>query len=366
MKLTIQREALLKPLQVVTGVVERRQTLPILSNVLMRVTESELALTGTDLEVEIITRTPLEGANGGETTLAARKFVDICRALPEGAEVEINVEGDRALIRSGRSRYTLTTLPAQEFPSLDELKMPTRIVLPQRELKSLIEKTHFSMAQQDVRYYLNGLLLEFSRERLRAVATDGHRLALADAALSVDVAEPRQIIVPRKGVLELVRLLGDTDEPAQLELASNHLRVTVGPITFTSKLVDGRFPDYNRVVPQGGDKIVLGDRSTLIAGLGRASVLSNEKFRGVRLQLGNDALRALVHNPEQEEAEDEMPVSYDGEGFEVGFNVQYLLDALAAVRSDQVRLVMSDANSSCLIQGDGDESSKYVIMPMRL
>lgn len=366
MKFSIQREALLKPLQVVNGVVERRQTLPILSNVLLTLGPDSLTLTGTDLEVEIVATVALEGAAEGEITLPARKLLDICRTLPDGAEIRMQVDGEKAQVRSGRSRYTLATLPAAEYPAIDAIEEPFELSLPQGVLKQLIERTQFAMAQQDVRYYLNGLLFEINGERIRAVATDGHRLAVSEAAVRAPVDEPRQVIVPRKGVLELQRLLEDSDTDVQVQIGSNHIKLALGDVSFTSKLIDGRFPDYERVLPRTGEKVVGADRETLRQAFTRAAVLSNEKYRGIRLQLEENVLRATVHNPEQEEAEEELEVEYRGDEFEVGFNVNYLLDALGALRSEEVEIHLTDPNSSCLIQGKEEPESRYVVMPMRL
>lgn len=365
MKLTIQREALLKPLQAVIGVVERRQTMPILSNVLIGLQNGRLALTGTDLEVELVAWA--EGVDGEieDTTVQGRKLLDICRALPEGAELKLNREGERVVLRSGRSRFVLSTLPAAEFPAIDAVQVPVEIRLEAADLHRLLEKTHFSMAHQDVRYYLNGLLLERGNGWLRAVATDGHRLAKSEVAVEGLQGENQQVIVPRKGVLELQRLLG-TEGEVTLRFGSNHVQADLPHVRFTSKLIDGRFPDYDRVIPKAHPNVLSADRSTLREAFGRASILSNEKYRGVRLEV--EAGRALVqaHNPEQEEAEEELEVEYGGSALEIGFNVTYLLDALAAVDSEKVEIALSDGNSSCLIQAPGNSASQFVVMPMRL
>lgn len=366
MKFSIQREALLKPLQIVNGVVERRQTLPILSNVLLTLHRDSLSLTGTDLEVEIVTKVDLEGTDEGEITLPARKLLDICRTLPDGARLEMQIDGDKALVRSGRSRFTLATLPAAEYPAIDPIEAPFEFSLAQGVLKQLIERTQFAMAQQDVRYYLNGLLLEIQGDKVRAVATDGHRLAVSEASVVTQLDEPRQVIVPRKGVLELQRLLEDSEAEVRVQIGNNHIKLELGEVSFTSKLIDGRFPDYERVMPRTGEKVIRADRHLLRQAFTRAAVLSNEKYRGIRLQLEDGVLRATVHNPEQEEAEEELEVEYAGGEFEVGFNVNYLLDALGALRSEEVEVHLSDPNSSCLIQGKDEPDSRYVVMPMRL
>ncbi|MCW8829211.1 MAG: DNA polymerase III subunit beta [Gammaproteobacteria bacterium] len=366
MKFKISREALLKPLQVVSGVVEKRQTLPILSNVLVCIESDRLTMTGTDLEVELTASAPLQGAESGEITLPARKFMDICKSLPDGAELDISIDAQRALIRSGKSRFTLATLPANDFPATEKVTGAREYSLQQSILKHLIEQTHFCMANQDVRYYLNGLLLELRQNAIRAVATDGHRLALSEASLDLVPGDINQIILPRKGVSELSRLLSDGDQGCNIQLNANFIRVDLGEIVFTSKLIDGRFPDYDRVIPKGGDKIVKANRENLRQGLLRASILSNEKYRGVRLNFADNMLRATVNNPEQEEAQEELDVSYSGEEIEIGFNVSYLVDALNAIKQDEVEIILIDANSSCLIHGEGDDSSRYVVMPMRL
>lgn len=367
MKFSIEREQLLPALQIIGGVVERRQTLPILANTLIVVDEGQLALTATDMEVELVVRLALEGGAAGETTLPARKLLDICRTLPESAKLDFEFEGDRARVKSGRSRFTLATLPAQEFPSTEVSASSAQFAVSQGALRQLLEDTQFAMAQQDVRYYLNGLLLEINPDNLRAVATDGHRLALGEATLKTGVDTPLQIIVPRKGIQELLRLLDTSDDEITLQVSSNHIRIDTGRIQFTSKLIDGRFPDYQRVIPAGSDNVLVADRESLRQSLTRASILSNEKYRGIRLTLQEGILRALAHNPEQEEAEEEIEVEYSGDEIEIGFNVSYLLDALSAVRTGRARLVFTDANSSCLILPDEDtQNSQYVIMPMRL
>ncbi len=366
MKLTISREDLLRPLQITSSVVERRHTLPVLSNVLLSLRNGSLNLTGTDLEVEINARIPVEDGEEGEITLPARKFLDICKALPEGARIEMTVDEGKALIRSGRSRFSLSTLPATEFPNIEPISSPLEISLAQKDLRNLIDRTQFSMAQQDVRYFLNGLMLEFAPDHLRAVATDGHRLAKCDAPMSLPVEETRQIIVPRKGVAELARLLDDSDTQVRISLGENHIAVDLPDITFTSKLIDGKFPDYQQVIPQNPDKILTCPRQDLHNSFTRASVLSNEKYRGMRLQLDGSQLRATVHNPEQEEAVEEMEVRYEGEPFEIGFNVSYFIDALAAIDSDEVTVKFTDANHSCLVEGADQSACQYVIMPMRL
>jgi DNA polymerase III subunit beta len=365
MKFQADRETLLKPIQAVVGVVERRQTMPILSNMLLVVDGNRLAVTATDLEVELVASAEVKVDAAGEITVPGRKLADICRALPDGAKVTVSLEKGRVIIKSGRSRFTLSTLPAAEFPSVDDIQAKQEVTVATDVLAELIEHTHFAMAQQDVRYYLNGMLLELKGDKIRAVATDGHRLAMADSEAKAG-GESIQVIVPRKGVLELQRMAGSADTKASLSFGASHLRITVGDNRLTTKLIDGRFPDYERVLPKGGDKDIVADRMALREALQRASILSNEKYRGVRLQFSENLLRIQAHNPEQEEAEDEVEVQYSGPDLEIGFNVTYLLDALGALGTDQAQVTLTDSNSSCLIREPGNDRCKYVVMPMRL
>lgn len=367
MHFTIQREALLKPLQLVAGVVERRQTLPVLSNVLLVVEGQQLSLTGTDLEVELVGRVTLEdGAEPGEITVPARKLMDICKSLPSDVMIDIRLDEQKLVVKAGRSRFTLSTLPANDFPTVEEGPGSLTFNLVQSKLRRLIDRTSFAMAQQDVRYYLNGMLIEVQTGALRAVATDGHRLAMCAMEAAIENTERHQVIVPRKGILELARLLTEQDGEVAIVLGANHIRATTGEFTFTSKLVDGKFPDYERVLPRGGDKLVIGDRQALREAFSRTAILSNEKYRGIRLQLASGQLKIQANNPEQEEAEEEVAVDYNGGSLEIGFNVSYLLDVLGVMTTEQVRLILSDANSSALVQEAGNDDSSYVVMPMRL
>lgn len=366
MKLEAKREHLLKPLQSVIGAVERRQTLPILSNVLLTAQDGNLTLTATDLEVELSAKIELPVETAGAITLPARKLHDILRALPDDATVVLSVEGDKATVRCGRSRFALMTLPAGDFPTLEDLPFGGDIRLPQRTLRTLIERTHFAMAQQDVRYYLNGLLLEVGPGVLRLVATDGHRLAFQELPAEVDVTEPRQVIMPRKGVMELMRLLADSDAEVVLGLGANHIRLMLGDIRLTSKLIDGKFPDYQRVIPPEGSRVVIAERMALRSALARTGIVLNDKTQGIRLQLEDWILRTQAQNPDQEEAEEEIEINYNGGPMEIGFNVTYLLDALGALGGELAKLSFSDSASSCLIEEAEGSSSKHVIMPMRL
>ena len=365
MKLSAARDVLLKPLQAVIGVVERRQTMPILSNVLLVAKNGTLAVTATDLEVELVAEAEVNVEAAGEITVSGRKLLDICRALPEGSDIDISVSGEKAVVKSGRSKFSLATLPAAEFPSVEDIQAGQTIEVEQKILGRLIEKTHFSMAQQDVRYYLNGMLLETGGKHLRAVATDGHRLALCEAELDAGGLEEQQVIVPRKGVLELQRLMTG-EGTVNIELGTNHVRIQLDGIRFTSKLIDGRFPEYDRVIPKESSNEVTADRVAFRGALQRTAILSNEKYRGIRLIIRDSGVVMQAHNPEQEEAEEELEVTYSGEDIEIGFNVNYLLDALGAVDGEEVTLSVQDGNSSCLIREPGKDDSKFVVMPMRL
>lgn len=368
MKFSVDRETLLKPLQIVQGVVERRQTLPILSNVLLVLRDGELSITATDMEVELVAHASLGQSEDGEITVPARKFIDICRTLPAEALIEFKTEADRAIIKSGRSRFNLSTLPATDYPNTEMLSEALSFEMDQAGLKTLIDLTQFAMAHQDVRYYLNGLLLEISPDGMRSIATDGHRLAMAELKVDCKLDEPRQIIVPRKAVAELARLLSSEEGTVQLEIGANAVRLSLPDLQLTSKLIDGRFPDYERVIPEIDecDKVIVIERDLLRQCLTRASILSNEKYRAIRLSLDSGVLRIVANNPDQEEAEDELEVDYSGDPLEVGFNVSYLIDALATLPSDTARLLLTDASSSCLILCEGRDDCQYVVMPMRL
>jgi DNA polymerase-3 subunit beta len=366
MKFSIQREVILKPLMQVIGVVERRQTLPVLANLLVNAKDNELSFTGTDLEVELIAKVNLSVDQPGEVTIPARKLVDICKALPDGTMLDIEIGAERATIRGGRSRFTLATLPATEFPVVEDVDVSESVQISQSDFKHIIERSSFAMANQDVRYYLNGLLLELRSGMVRCVATDGHRLSICDADADLNMAETRQIIIPRKGVLELLRLLDVDDDMLKLEFGQSHVRVQLADSVFTSKLIDGRFPDYETVVPIGADQEMVVDRVVIREALQRAAILSNEKYRGVRLELEPGRLRIVAHNPEQEEAVEEMAVETEIEKLAVGFNVNYLLEALNALDDEQVKISFRDANSSCLVQDPDSDHARHVVMPLRL
>jgi DNA polymerase-3 subunit beta len=364
MKFSAERESLLAALQSVIGVVERRQTMPILANLLLSAEQGRLSITATDLEVELVANAEIKSVADGRLTIPGRKLLDICRSLPDGVTLNVTQDGDKVTVKAGRSRFVLATLPAADFPVIDELAQQQTLELAQADFKRLLDKTHFSMAQQDVRYYLNGMLLETDGKMLRTVATDGHRLALCEMDLPTPGGH-QQVIIPRKGVLELQRLLS-TEGAVSITVGSNHVRAQIGDVRFTSKLIDGRFPEYGRVIPVAPPKAVVADREVLRSALQRTSILANEKYRGIRLALKKNSLTLQAHNPEQEEAEEQVEVSYKGDELEVGFNVGYLLDALAAVDGSEVEIGVTDGNSSCLVRAPGATSARYVVMPMRL
>jgi DNA polymerase-3 subunit beta len=361
-----QRDSVLRPLQTVAGIVEKRTTLPILSNVLIRQEGGNVSFTGTDIEMQVRTSAEIGAAtDANATTVSARKLIDILRSLGDG-EVGIDLENNRLRIKSGKSRFTLQTLAANDFPTVAvTAKATAEVTLARRELRHLLQMVHFAMAQQDIRFYLNGLLLVLGADGMRAVATDGHRLAYASLA-SVTSSDSAEVIVPRKTVIELLRLLDDSDEPATVQVLGHQLRVAFGEIEILTKLVEGKFPDYQRVIPSGYTKAVAMDREQLSQALARASILTNEKFKGVRLTLAPSTLKIHSNNAEQEEASEDLDIDYDGDGLEIGFNVSYLIDVLANLKVDVVRIEFGDSNSSALVSLPDDESFKYVIMPMRI
>jgi DNA polymerase-3 subunit beta len=365
MRFSIQREALLKPLTQVVGVVERRQTMPVLANVLVEVTNGSVGFTGSDLDVELSARCAVESAEDGLTTLPARKLFDIVRALPDGSRIDLSQSGERVTLKSGRSRFTLATLPATEFPTVEDIDVVERTMVTEATLKELIGRTAFAMAHQDVRFYLNGMLLDLREQSLRCVATDGHRLALCETVADGTIKTRRQIIIPRKGVTELQRLL-DGEGELELEFGKNHLRVTRADFVLTTKLIDGRFPDYEAVIPIGADKIVQVARDELRMALQRVAILSNEKYRGVKLEVSPGKLTIVAHNPEQEEATEVLEVQTVIDHLSVGFNVIYLQEALSSLRGVEVMLCLRDGNSSCLVRDADNDRSRHVVMPLRL
>lgn len=367
MQFVINRDALLKPLQMVSGAIERRHNLPILSNVLLDLSANGLSLTGTDLEVELVASTAqLQVESIGRITVPAKKLLDICRSLPENSDISVHVQGDNCILACGKTKFTLSTLSASEYPNLESWQGQVELTLTRLQLRKLLDDTAFSMANQDVRYYLNGLLFEVDNGTLTAVATDGHRLAMSTLALPAFVGQQKQIIIPRKGVLEIMRLLANDEQTVSLSLGQNHIRLSDSSFSFSSKLIDGRFPDYRRVLPRNSTKLVTAHRSVLKDACTRASILSNEKYRGVRFTLSASELQIVANNPEHEQAEEVIEVEYHGDTLEIGFNVGYLLDVLNTLNTDLVLLHLNDGNSSALIEGVGNAGAAYVVMPMRL
>ena len=365
MKFSLNRETLLKPLQAVMSVVENRHTMAILANILLDADNGTLSLTATDLELELVAKTQAAIEQPGKITVPGRKLLDISRSLPEGANITLTHNASQVVVTSGKSRFQLSTLSAQEFPSVEGELGSTTLTLPQNTLAYLIKKTHFAMAQQDVRYFLNGMLLEIKNNNLRTVTTDGHRLATCVVPLDQDIPLT-QVIIPRKAVLEMLRLLEESDQSVVLTFGKNHLRVELPDFVFTTKLLEGRYPDYNRVIPAEGQNTLTVDRKLYKQALSRTAILSNEKYRGVRLNLGEKRLVLMANNPEQEEAQDELEVQYQGDAIEIGFNVNYLLDVMGVLECDAVQMNLTNANSSALVRDPNNNDSVYVVMPIRL
>jgi DNA polymerase-3 subunit beta len=389
MKLKITKDLFLRALSQVSSAVERRHTLPILSNLKLEVTSTHLTLTASDLEVELVAVVPLpDGAclEAGATTLSARKLMDICKSLPAAALIDLTTADDRRCqLKSGNSRFMLGTLPAEDFPLLsggsnDSLNNGTRLQVNQRALKRLLDKTAFAMAVQDVRFYLTGMLFEASEAQLRTVTTDGHRLAMFETAAVLEGGQSVQAIVPRKGVLELQRLLGPEESQLSILVGREFLSVTLTQqnkaqegqqttdieIRFTTKLIDGKFPDYRRVIPKNGDKVMQVALDEFKQTLQRVAILSNEKLRGVFLQLNNHNMQMRANNAEQDEAVEDLLISYQGAALEMSFNAQYLLDIINVIEGSTLQMTLSDANASALIQDPSENGAVYVVMPMRV
>jgi DNA polymerase-3 subunit beta len=369
----IPRKELLNPLKTAVSVVEQRQTLPILANVLVQVKDNALRLMATDAEVEIICTIPLEanlsGDNEGETTLPARKFFDIVRSVNDNSTIQITVdEEDKAVIKAGKSRFTLSCLPAEDFPSSPQIEETCTFNLSQRTFKELIEQTSYAMGQNDVRYYLNGICLDLRQDgKLVVVATDGHRLSMAEEEFELPNNEPMQVIIPNKAIKELMQMLEGGDSELTILIDNNHIKFIISDsITLTSKLIDGKYPDYQNVIPTAANKVVIVDVATLKAAFNQSAILSSDKVKGVRLSIGNHLMKVSSRNSDQEEAEIDCEVDYDGEELEIGFNVKYLLDALSIITTQEVELHFTNNDSSCMILPREIDSVKGVIMPMRL
>lgn len=362
------RESLLNPLQSVANIVDKRHTMPILSNVLLEKHGDALTVLATDVDIQITTRSIVAGGDGdGAVTVAARKFQDILRALPEGSDISLHLEENRLLLRAGRSRYTLQTLPADDFPKIEVMDNPRlRITLPQRVLKQKIALVQYAMAAQDIRYYLNGLLFVVNGAEVRLVATDGHRLGFASAQLEQAPGENCEVILPRKTILELARQLQDSDDAVEILLSGNQIVFRFGTIELVSKLIDGRFPDYDRVIPKNHQKQVVMSREQLQRALHRAAILTSDKFKGIRLSFSSNTLKIASSNTEHEEAEEQLEIDYSDSDIDIGFNVTYLLDVLHYMGGDNVQIRFQDSNNSALFQIPGSDEFKYVVMPMRI
>lgn len=360
------RDALVRKLQIVSNIVERRNTLPVLANILLKKAGNILTILSSDIEMQIQTQVEVPAGEDVSTTVAARKFLDILRSLPDNTDVQVTLDARKMAVRGGKSRFALQTLPAEDFPLVQEPKeWVSQITLAQKTLKQLLTLVNFSMAQQDLRYYLNGVLLVVDGAVIRAVATDGHRLAYADAPGQGGDTK-HEVIIPRKTVLELSRLLNETDDPVTIDLASNQAKFSFADITLITKLVEGKFPDYQRVIPKNHQHVVVLERETLLKSLQRASILTSDKFRGIRWIIAPTGLTIVASNSDQEEARDEIEVDYSGPEIDVGFNVNYLLDVLNNLKSDNVQFTLQDGNSSALVTNPGKDDFKYVVMPMRI
>lgn len=361
------QEKVLSVLQSVAGIVERRHTLPVLANVLIRKTAGQLQLTTSDLEIQIRTTADLGGDEGNfTTTVGARKLIDILRTMPSDQTVSLESSQNKLILKGGKSKFTLQTLPAEDFPLVQEAaSFGPVFAVPQKTLKDLLGQVSFAMAVHDIRYYLNGILFVAEGKQLSLVATDGHRLAFAGATLDVEV--PRQeVILPRKTVLEMQRLLSDAEGNIEMQFANNQAKFSFGGMEFVTKLVEGKFPDYNRVIPKNHKNAIIMGRAPLLASLQRTAILTSEKFKGVRLNIESGTLRVAANNAEQEEAVDELDIDYAGDDIEIGFNVTYLIDALANMEQEMVRLELADSNSSALFTIPDNTTFKYVVMPMRI
>lgn len=366
MKLKINKTDLLEPLSKVFGVIERRQTLPILSNVYLSIAGGRLKLSGTDLEVQVSAEASISSQESYKTTIPARKLLDICRSLPDEAELTMDFDQDKVIIKSGKSRFNLRVLSADEYPLFDEFNYINEVSISSSVLTKAFSKTVFCMAQQDVRYYLNGLMFEILDNQLLTVASDGHRLALSKNNISADVEAINQVIIPRKAAQEVLRLIEKHDDAVFIKIAKNNIKFTFGDVQLNAKLIDGRFPDFKNVVPEESKHTFNIDKQAFKAALLRVSILSNEKYKGIRLDLSNQGMTINANNPEQDEAEEEVLIDYSGDEMSMGFNSSYLMDALNVIESDEVKVSFTDTNSSCLLENPKDDSSRFVIMPMRI
>ena len=366
MQIKINREILLKPLTSVTGIVERRHTLPILSNLLLEAKSNNIQLTATDLEMQISLNIESKFTGELSTTISAKKFLDICRSLPDGVDIDMLSSESRITVKAGKSRFNLQTLPAADYPVMTKVAgNGIRIKISQIEFKRLLKQVEFAMAQQDIRYYLNGLLLEVNENKLNLVGTDGHRLSFTSTTLN-ETYDKTEVILPRKTVVELIKLLDDSENEVSIEISAGQVNFAFNEIKLISKVIDGKFPDYHRVIPTGHQNTFSVNRVAVLTAMQRASILSNEKYRGIRMVLSANNLKLISTNTEQEEAEEELEIDYAKDAMDIGFNVTYLIDVLNNTQQENVNFSFADANSSCLITVPDDDNYKYVVMPMRI
>ena len=365
MKFTINRELLLTPLQQIVNVIEKRQTMPILANVLFQLEKNQLTLTGTDLEVQIVAKLALENENEGSITVPARKLLDICRLLPTAAEIKFELIATKLKIQSGRSRFMVSTLIADEYPGFEMSAMDCQFVMPSSQLKKALDKTTFCMANQDIRYYLNGIMLSIFNQQLKLVGSDGHRLSIYEDSILQETGIELRVIIPRKGVLELARLL-EEDQEVQVELSRNNIRVVIDSLIFSAKLVDSKYPDFSKVFVQKFYSSIHVQKQLLKEALTRVAILSNEKFRGVEFVIDGNNLQISTNNPEHEEADEEISIEYQGQPLSIGFNSQYILDAISNLDSELAVLTIAENSSCCFIEEPSEQKYKFIVMPMRL
>ena len=366
MNIKINREVLIKPLSSVVGIVEKRQALPILSNLLLVGNANKLTFTATDLEMQTSLNIDTKIETDFEITISARKLFDITRALPENSELDFQINESRVNVKAGKSKFNLQTLPSKDYPLLKKNDSESvSVKLSQNKLKGLLKQVDFAMAQQDIRYYLNGLLFEIQGQKLNIVGTDGHRLSFTSTKLD-DSYEKKEVIIPRKTIMELIKLLDDSDEIVELEILNQQVTFKFGDIFIITKVIDGKFPDYNRVIPVGYENGFLIERQMLLNAMQRASILSNEKYRGIRLVLSENNMQLITTNSEQEEAQEDIEISYNKEAIDIGFNVTYLIDVLNNIQFNQLSFTFKDSNSSCLVTIPNNDDYKYVVMPMRI
>jgi len=366
MNIKIDRGLLLKPLGNVSGIVEKRHALPILSNLLLENNQGKLKFTATDLEMQISTHIKTEMSDNFQITVSAKKLFDITRALPEGSKIDIQIEDNKVTVKAKKSRFNLQTLPSQDYPVMKKDENDTvELNVSQKDFKALLKQVDFAMAQQDIRYYLNGLLIEVKEKNINVVGTDGHRLSFTSLELRAPT-KPSQVIVPRKTIVELVKLLNDTDDPLEISFSNNQVNFKFNDIDLITKIIDGKFPDYSRVIPEGHNNTFNIDRTLLLDSMLRASILSNDKYRGIRMVIEENNLKLVSNNSEQEQAEEELEIDYKGDKIDIGFNVTYLIDVLTNIQSDQLTIAFNDSSSSCLVTIPNNEKYKYVVMPMRI